>query len=102
MDNPFAPDGRWHPDPILLPEAESLTMRLEDGTPVRPPRQQLYHAEPLPEQVLKELMKRPGYGNQGKNIQLRLNSHVVSCSNEARIYQYAVSCNACRSVVSLY
>ncbi|CAL8577970.1 Protein argonaute, variant 2 [Xanthoria parietina] len=90
MDNPFAPDGRWHPDPIILPEAEHLTMRLEDGTPVRPPRQQLYHAELRPEQVLKELMKRPGYGNQGKNIQLRLNSHVVSCSNEARIYQYAV------------
>ncbi|KAL8771701.1 MAG: hypothetical protein Q9209_002892 [Squamulea sp. 1 TL-2023] len=45
-----------------------------------------YSNEPVPSQ----LMKRPGFGRDGKAIKLRLNSHAIIGQNTARYYQYAV------------
>ncbi|KAL8696034.1 MAG: hypothetical protein Q9224_003008 [Gallowayella concinna] len=45
-----------------------------------------YSNEPVPRQ----LMRRPGYGREGKNIKLRLNSHHIEDTTDARYYQYNV------------
>lgn len=87
--DPFAPD---RPNPsyetIHIP-TPSLT--LHDGTPVEPSRQMMVDVNPSRLQIPHQLMRRPGYGREGKAIKLRLNSHHVENTPNARYYQYAVS-----------
>ncbi|KAL8726906.1 MAG: hypothetical protein Q9166_006395 [cf. Caloplaca sp. 2 TL-2023] len=43
-----------------------------------------------PQSVPSQLMRRPGYGKEGRQIKLRLNSHHIINSPNARYYQYSV------------
>ncbi|KAL8776952.1 MAG: hypothetical protein Q9213_008068 [Squamulea squamosa] len=68
--------------PDHIPSSESLripgtkNLNQVDGTPI----------QAIPSQ----LMKRPGFGREGKAIKLRLNSHAIISQPNARYYQYAV------------
>ncbi|KAL8996468.1 MAG: hypothetical protein Q9169_004018 [Polycauliona sp. 2 TL-2023] len=89
--NPFQPDHPISAEPgPILPGSENIVLTLEDGTPVVPVRQVLADSNQYRVQAPSQLMRRPGFGKDGKAIQLRLNSHSISNAPNARYYQYAV------------
>lgn len=87
--NPFQPDHPISDEVAYVPESQNLNQA--DGTPIQPVRQVLTDVNPYRLQVPSQLMRRPGFGRDGKAIQLRLNSHAISNAPNARYYQYAVS-----------
>ncbi|KAI4251669.1 MAG: hypothetical protein L6R42_008287, partial [Xanthoria sp. 1 TBL-2021] len=86
--NPFQPDHPISDEVAYVPESQNLNQA--DGTPIQPVRQVLTDVNPYRLQVPSQLMRRPGFGRDGKAIQLRLNSHAISNAPNARYYQYAV------------
>ncbi len=86
--NPFQPDHIPSSESLRIPGTENLNQ--VDGTPIQPVRQVLTDVNPFRLQAPSKLMKRPGFGRDGKAIKLRLNSHAIINSPNARYYQYDV------------
>ena len=86
-DRPFQPDHPISNERLEVPESRGLL------PPDNGPRQDFFDANPFRGQAEKKLMRRPGFGKDGKAIQLRLNSHAISNAPNAKYYQYAVSCS---------
>ncbi|KAL8852773.1 MAG: hypothetical protein Q9221_002403 [Calogaya cf. arnoldii] len=83
-DRPFQPDHPISNERLEVPESRGLL------PPDNGPRQDFFDANPFRGQAEKKLMRRPGFGKDGKAIQLRLNSHAISNAPNAKYYQYAV------------
>ncbi|KAL8947942.1 MAG: hypothetical protein Q9222_005822 [Ikaeria aurantiellina] len=84
--DPFAPD---RPPPGSETIKIHVEQRLADGTLAKPSRQ-TRNVNPFREQMPTQLMRRPGFGREGKPIKLALNSHHISNSPDKRYYQYSV------------
>lgn len=91
MDHAFKPDtvsGSSQTLHLPLPP-----MTLPDGTPLHPTRQEILDTNPLREQMPQALMRRPGFGKAGNQVQMSINSHNVTKPPMQTVYQYDVSCS---------
>ncbi|KAI4149004.1 MAG: hypothetical protein LQ341_001433 [Variospora aurantia] len=97
--NPFTPylimSNPRDPFAAGDPSAESIRIPIEhptliDGTPIQPERQEIIDTNPYRYQMPKELMRRPGWGQVGEKVRLKLNSHVLQGTPDKTICQYSV------------